>query len=117
MTDHSPRNQPVQRERATLDELFEVLSKPPRRRILTALANANPRHEVEFAPRDFTSNEQCEDVLVSLQHAHLPKLDEAGFIEWNHGSKTITRGPRFDEIAPLIELMTTHRDELPVSWP
>ncbi|SDK03581.1 DUF7344 domain-containing protein [Natronorubrum texcoconense] len=116
MTNHSPRNRAVQRERASLDELFDVLSKPPRRRILTALADANPRDEVEFAPRDFTSDEQREDALVRLHHAHLPKLDEAGFIEWNRGSKTITRGPRFDEIAPLIELITTHRDELPVRW-
>lgn len=117
MTTHSSRNRTVQRERASLDELFDVLSKPPRRRILTALADANPRHEVEFVPQDFISDEQREDSLTSLHHTHLPKLAEAGFIEWNRGSKTITRGPRFDEIAPVIELLTTHRDELPVSWP
>ncbi|WP_440769445.1 DUF7344 domain-containing protein [Natronorubrum sp. DTA28] len=117
MTDHSPRNRSALRDRASLNELFEVLSKADRRRILTALANANPRHEAEFAPRDFTSDEQGKDALTRLHHAHLPKLDEAGFIEWNRSSKTITRGPRFDKIAPVIELMTTHGDELPVSWP
>lgn len=117
MTDHSPRGSTVQRERATLDELFEVLSKPPRRRILTALADANPREETAFVPQDFTHDERREDVLARLHHTHLPKLNDPGFIEWNPQSKTITRGPRFDEIAPLVELLIAHRDELPAGWP
>nr|WP_161493145.1 hypothetical protein [Natrarchaeobaculum aegyptiacum] len=54
---------------------------------------------------------------MRLHHAHLPKLDEAGFIEWNPDSKTITCGPRFDEIAPLVELLVDHQSELPASWP
>ncbi len=54
---------------------------------------------------------------MRLHHTHLPKLDEAGFIEWNPNSKTITRGLRFDEIAPLIELIIANRDELPAGWP
>jgi len=117
MTDHSPRNPTIQQERATLDELFEVLSKPPRRRILTALAAANPTNEAEFVPRDFTGDERGEDILMRLHHTHLPKLDEAGFIEWNPDSKTITRGPRFDEIAPLVKLLVANCDEFPAGWP
>ncbi|TYL39126.1 transcriptional regulator [Natronococcus pandeyae] len=119
MTDHSysSREPTVQRERASLDELLEALSKPPRRRILTALAEANPRDEAEFAPGEFTSAARRQELLTRLHHTHLPKLDEAGFIEWDPDSKTITRGPRFDEIAPLVELMIAHRDELPVGWP
>lgn len=117
MTDHSPRDSTVQRDRSTLDEVFEVLSQSPRRCILTALANANPREETEFAPQDFTRDEQREDVLARLHHTHLPKLDDADFIEWYPDSKTITRGPRFDEIVPLVELMNAHRDELPAGWP
>ncbi|SFB71316.1 hypothetical protein SAMN05444422_101404 [Halobiforma haloterrestris] len=117
MTGHSTRDLTDQRERATLDELFEVLSKPPRRRILTALAETNPRRETEFVPRDFTRDGRREDVLVGLYHTHLPKLDDAGFIEWDPNSRTITRGPRFAEIAPIVELLTAHRDDLPTGWP
>ncbi|MCW8172003.1 DUF7344 domain-containing protein [Natrialba swarupiae] len=79
--------------------------------------DANPRGEAEFVPGDFTSDGRREDVLMRLHHTHLPKLDEAGFIEWNPNSKTITRGLRFDEIAPLIELIIANRDELPAGWP
>ena len=119
MTDHShsSREPTVQRERASLDELFEALSRPSRRRILTALAEADPRDEAEFASGDFTSDARRQEVSMRLHHTHLPKLEEAGFIEWGTDSKTITRGPRFDEIAPLVELMSAHRDELPVGWP
>jgi len=54
MTDDSPRGPTVGRERATLDELFEVLSDASRRRILTALADAkfesaSPRTSVSSA--------------------------------------------------------------------
>ena len=107
----------MQRERTTLDELFDVLSKPPRRRILSALADTNPREEAEFVPGEFTSDERREDVVVRLHHTHLPKLDEPGFIEWNPDSKTVERGPRFDEISPVVELLIDHRDELPSGWP
>lgn len=33
-----------------LDQLFEVLSHPHRRRILSLVFESNPRDEVEFAP-------------------------------------------------------------------
>ncbi|NGM70444.1 transcriptional regulator [Natronolimnobius sp. AArcel1] len=117
MTIHSPRDSTIHRERATLDDLFEVLSKPIRRCILTMLADANPRDEPSFSPRDFTSTEQREDIMARLHHTDLPKLDDAGFIEWEPDSKTITRGPRFDEVEPLITLLTDNQDELPAGWP
>ena len=116
MTDHSSRDSTIQRERTTLDELFEVLSKPPRRRILSALADTDSREEAEFVPEEFTSDGRREDVLMKLHHIHLPKLDEPGFIEWSPDSKTVERGPRFDEIAPVVELLIDHRHQLPSSW-
>ncbi|MCU4753254.1 ArsR family transcriptional regulator [Halobacteria archaeon AArc-curdl1] len=88
-----------------------------RRRILTALVEANPRKEDEFSPEDFaTTDERLDKFLVKLQHTHLPKLAESGFIEWDQETETITRGPRHDEIAPLIELMMAHEDELFEDW-
>jgi len=117
MTDQSARDPTTQRERTTLDELFDVLSKPPRRRILSALAETNSRAVTEFVPGEVTGDERREDVLVRLHHTHLPKLDEPGFIEWNPDSQTVERGPRFDEVVPVVELLLDHRDELPSGWP
>ena len=103
--------------RTTLDEQFEALGRPTRRRILTALVRANPGDEGELASLDFTGDERPNDALMGLYHTHLPKLDEAEFIDWDPDSETITRGSRFHEIGPLVELLIAHRDELPSDWP
>ena len=35
----------------------------------------------------------------------------------DHDADIITRGPNFEEVRPLIELMSNHQDELPEDWP
>ena len=101
-----------------LDESLVVLSHPYRRRILSRLHEQNPRDEAEFAAEELTDDADENDrLLLEIHHRHLPKLAEAGFIDWDREESVITRGPRFDEIVPLIELMVNHRDELPAGWP
>lgn len=51
-----------------------------------------------------------------MQHLHLPKLADYEFIEWNKDTHEVTKGPKFDEIRPLLELLATHEDELPADW-
>jgi hypothetical protein len=52
-----------------------------------------------------------------VHHKHLPLLEGSGFIEWDREADAITRGPKFEGIRPLIELMVDHQDELPEDWP
>ncbi|QLD86426.1 GAF domain-containing protein [Natronomonas halophila] len=40
-----------------------------------------------------------------LHHSHLPKLANAGYINWDSDADTISRGPNFFEVKPLIELL------------
>lgn len=120
MSDHSrtPDDQPDGGERPTLDELFDVLNHPYRRRILTLLDEHNPRREDEFSMDELsTEDDDLELFTTALYHTHLPRLADAGFIEWDRDEDVIRRGPRFDEVAPLIALMRDHEDELPVGWP
>ena len=101
-----------------LDRLFDALSHPYRRRILTLLAEANPRDEAEFSPEELVMDpDDTELTTVALYHKHLPKLAEAGYIEWDRDTHAIRRGQRFDEVAPLIRLMRDHPDGLPGGWP
>lgn len=101
-----------------LTEQFEQLSDPVRRRILVALANRNPRAGDEFTSEDFSvDGEDAERLKTALYHNHLPQLHESGFIDWDSDTNTVTRGPRFDEIAPLVGLLDDHADELPEGWP
>lgn len=108
-------------ESASLDVMLDVLSNSRRRRILLAVADHNPRDEDEFTPdevaADQTDDECLERLNTSLQHVHLPKLAERGYIEWEPNTQTVRRGPNFDDIEPLLRLMEEHRDELPDDWP
>ncbi len=108
---HSPTMNQVE-----LDELFEVLSHPHRRRILTSLNERNPREEGEFSLAELITEEEIDEETTGLFHNHLPKLDEAGFIDWDRERHLVRRGPRFAEVEPLIELMVNHTDELPADW-
>ncbi|MDG5775133.1 hypothetical protein QA599_01630 [Haloarculaceae archaeon H-GB1-1] len=105
-------------EQATLDQVFTCLSNPTRRRILTTLAERNPRNQAEFEAPDFNpEDKELESFKTELYHKDLPRLSEAGFINWDRDTDTVTRGPNFEEIRPLIELMNNHQDELPDDWP
>ena len=56
-------------------------------------------------------------IATEMHHTHLPRLAEAGYVEWDREDDVLRRGPRFDEVAPLIELLVVHEDELPAGWP
>lgn len=101
-----------------LDRMFNALRHPYRRRILMLVSEHNPRDEDEFSVEDLaTDDDDLELLTTELYHAHLPKLAKAGYIEWDEEDRTIRRGPNFNEIAPLLRLMTDHQDELPDGWP
>ena len=42
-------------------------------------------------------------VLVGLHHNHLPRLDDAGVIDYDHDHRTIRRDGNFDELVRAIE--------------
>jgi hypothetical protein len=101
-----------------LDWMFDALKHPYRRRILMLVSEHNPRDEDEFTIENLaTDDEDLELLTTALYHTHLPKLVDAGYIEWDEGSHIIRRGPNFEEIAPLLRLMDDHQDELPEGWP
>jgi hypothetical protein len=86
----------------TLDTILKSLRHPVRRRVLRAVAAHNPRDEAEVS-RSEDDTTVADDVAIELYHVHLPKLAEAGYIEWDREKATIWRGPNFDEIAPLLD--------------
>jgi hypothetical protein len=103
---------------ASLDRMFDTLAHPYRRRILLLVSERNPRGEDEFSVEAVATEDDDRELLaVELYHTHLPKLAEAGYVDWDEEGHTIRRGPNFDAIAPLLRLMDDHRDELPDGWP
>jgi hypothetical protein len=100
------------------DRLFLALRYPMRRRILASLLTRNTRDVDAFESMESDADDAIDaPIEIRLYRHHLPHLSDAGFVDWDREADVITRGPRFDEIAPLIEFMAKHRDELPVGWP
>ncbi len=54
-----------------------------------------------------------EDDRIGLYHRDLPKLADAGYIEWNVGSDTISKGPKFSEVEPLVRLLKEYDTTFP----
>lgn len=106
----------------SLDQLLDALGHKYRRRLLLALTVHNPQDDDDAQESAveldaITGGEEDEEIVeMELHHTHLPKLDEYGYISWDQETGEIAQGPHWDEIAPLIELLQTHDDELPGDW-
>lgn len=101
----------------SLDTTFDVLADRSRRRLLVTLLEDDPQNtEAGLVPVD-TSGGNVSDLKIKMRHHHPPKLEEVGFIEWDRNTNEVWKGPRFDEIRPLLELLSDHADELPDDWP
>jgi hypothetical protein len=100
-----------------MDGHFEALANIHRRRLLVALLDHNPQRDDVVVPEDVHEGDKTlQDLQTELYHSHLPRLEQAGFIRWNRDTHEVMKGPKFDEIRPLLELMRDHTDELPDRW-
>ncbi|MFC6873678.1 DUF7344 domain-containing protein [Halobellus marinus] len=97
--------------------VFKALANSSRRQLLFALFDAQPQDGDHLDPLDLLVDGATTDDLAAirleLRHFHLPKVADMGFIEWHRESGTLSMGPNWEEIAPLLQLMHDHRDELP----
>ncbi len=96
--------------------MMDALADVQRRKLLIALVDHNPQDDLPVVVADSDNEGDAVERLIAMQHVHLPKLDEYGFIEWNEETHEVTKGPKFEEIEPLLELLEDHEDELPPGW-
>ncbi len=97
-----------------LDDQLSVLSNRHRRRLLVTLAQWTPQPD-HLAPSralaaDGGDEEQTDqtdqtDQTIAMQHVHLSKLADHGFIDWDQDAQRVTKGPQFDEIEPLLTVL------------
>lgn len=102
--------------RLSTDEMLNALGHVQRRKLLVSLLDHNPQDD---APAVVSESEEAAETmtrLVQMEHVHLPKLEEYGFIEWDRENHDVSKGENFDEIRPLLELLAAHEEELPPDW-
>ena len=96
--------------------IFDVLKNEHRRRLLVSLLDTEGEAEVRVPEDAHVGQKQLSVLQAEMVHAHLPKLEAAGYIEWDQERQTVTKGPTFDRIEPVLTLLHDHRDELPDGW-
>jgi len=94
------------------DERMEALASAERRRLLFELKSESPVENV-LDLRDSGNVESAStEFRMKMQHVHLPKLDQYGYVDWDPETETVERGPAFEEIEPVLEMLDRHRDKL-----
>lgn len=84
-----------------IDAMMDILSREARRFVLLTLLDEEGEARLDVV-KDAVDSDRVD---VQLYHTHLPKLEQAGYIEWEPDANRITRGPKFDEIEPLLRLL------------
>lgn len=99
------------------DQVFRAVSAEPRRQVIGSLLDA-PADEAVLLPESADSDhvqKSPEELRIDLYHRHLPLLADLGFIEWETDPLVAVRGPRFDEVAAVFEVLSSSATELPES--
>jgi len=62
----------------------------------------------EICVETTVSFDEMLDMLVHVQRRRL--------LEWDRRNHEVVKGPNFEAIRPLLELLDDHQDELPEDW-
>lgn len=101
-----------QRDVGPLDRALDALADSSRRRLLLALLQQD-RQGVGDAEISLHVAIRDDDVAAQqrrMVHAHLPKLEDVGFVEWDREANLVRPGPRFDDVRPLLRVLRDHDD-------
>jgi hypothetical protein len=99
------------------NRVFDALTAEPRRQLIVALLDASPEQSVPLPESASNPNIPVdpERLRIELRHIHLPKLADAGFIEWETDPLVAFRGPKFEEAAVVFRALHSNAVEIPDS--
>lgn len=111
---------PEVRDGLSLDVTFELLKNHRRRVVLrylddnpdttlSTLAEYTAAKENDKRVPELSSAER-KRVYISLYQCHLPKLDDAGVIDFDSDRGTVVRNPTADEINPYLDQVADPSD-------
>ena len=98
----------------TIDIAFDLLKNARRRRILSHLLMADGPVELKALAEKVAAAvsdqsaalppEEFEATCTSLVHSHIPRLEDAGFIEYDTERSTVALTCQAGEIEPLLSV-------------
>lgn len=112
----------------TNDDVFDAMAHLRRRQLLVDLFHTDPQsiptlssvsreilqaHEA-LLEEYLSGSQEMEDAdkaAIRTHHVHLPKLVQYGYIDWDHDAARVTKGAKFDDVRPLLEVVETEGDE------
>lgn len=95
--------------------LFRMLAEQQRRRVLVRLLN-DEELAAEPGVANADASPRAKTRQLKVHHLHLPQLEAAGYIMWNRDRNTVERGPEFETIRPILELLDEHADDILDGW-
>lgn len=101
------------RTRPSLDVHLDTIAHVERRRLLVALMERQGGEETPVTFDEWWDDADSRETMAAMRHNHLPKLADRGVIRWDPERRRVRKGPRFGEVAPLVALLSSYRDELP----
>ncbi|WP_147299500.1 MULTISPECIES: hypothetical protein [unclassified Haloferax] len=96
----------------SFDTQLAAIQHVERRLLLLTLLRAGP-DSTAFDADHTPPGTDVRELKLQMYHVHLPKLERMGLIEPNGNWYDIRRGPRFDDIEPLLRVIDDHRKKLP----
>lgn len=86
--------------------ITQAVANKHRRRLLVALREQNPQPTDGAVPQKLYERDgEANGLQIEFRHNHLPRLEDAEFITWDRDTNEITKGPNFDDLQPLLELI------------
>lgn len=110
------------------DKAFDALANRRRRQLLVDLLHDDSLHipHLSGASRELLAAHESllgeylsgswevdgvDKTDVRMYYVHLPKLVEYGYVEWDRNTNLVTKGPEFDALRPLLEVVDEGRKE------
>lgn len=95
------------------NDIHQALSHVQRRRKLLALLKESPQDESPIYLNNPPDDPIRRDLdRHKMRSVHLRLLDKQRFINWNVGEGEVAKGPRFDDLTPLLEHLKEQEDLL-----
>lgn len=97
------------------NQLHEALADESRRMVIYSLLDVPKERRLPLPEAALSPNisRNSKDLKIQLEHHHLPKLADAGYIRWERDPFCVQRGPRYEEVEIVFKQTIDSLDQLP----